>query len=179
MVGDTTRADQQDQHPIAPAHAEHNGRLARSDDRHDERFQRAHRLRASADFARTRQQGRRLNSPHLTLIYARRSFITPTTPMPTDAPASSAQRMTAEPTRIGFSISKRVGDAVRRNLVKRRLRDHIRRALWKIAPGWDMIIGARAGAAQADSATLGAETLDLLMRARLLLAAQHEESKRS
>jgi len=171
-----THADQQNQHPTARAHAEHNERLERSDGRRDERFQRAHRLRASADFARTRQQGRRLNSAHLTLIYTQRPpNASPTTP-PNDTSASSAQRMTASPTRIGFSISKRVGDAVRRNLVKRRLREHIRRALWKIAPGWDMIIGARAGAAQADSATLGAETRDLLLRARLLVAAQHEES---
>lgn len=114
-----------------------------------------------------------MNSAHLTLIYARRA--------PVVAPSGASGVATADgqtpvaPTRIGFAISKRVGDAVRRNLVKRRLREHIRRALWKIAPGWDMIIGARPGAAQADDATLGAEALDLLARGRLLLSAAHEE----
>ncbi len=143
--------------PASDAAPEHNGSLERTTTRHDERFERRHRLRAAADFARIRQQGRRLNSQHLTLSFARC--------------APSADSSLAAPTRIGFSISKRVGDAVRRNLVKRRLREHLRRALWNIAPGWDMIITARPGAAQADSETLRAETLDLLTRARLLNGA--------
>ncbi len=163
--------------PIAVANTEQNGRLERRENRHAEGFQRAHRLRSSADFARIRQQGRRLNSQHLTLIYARRAPITSNASNASGAPASSLDVSDAAPlpTRIGFAISKRVGDAVRRNLVKRRLREYIRRALFQIAPGWDMIIGARSGAAQADSATLGAETLDLLTRARLLPPRRHEE----
>lgn len=158
--------------PITPAHSEQNGRLARTDDKHDARFQRAHRLRSSADFARTRQQGRRLNSARLTLIYARRAPMAGATEA--SGGVAGGESAAVAPTRIGFAISKRVGDAVRRNLVKRRLREHLRRALWKIAPGWDMIIGARPGAAQADDVALGAEALDLLARARLLIATAHQ-----
>jgi ribonuclease P protein component len=162
--------------PNAPPYPEQDGRLERRDDGHDERFQRAHRLRSSVDFARTRQQGRRLNSAHLTLIYARRTPVLVGASGGADAGTPDVAPL---PTRIGFAISKRVGDAVRRNLVKRRLREHIRRALWKIAPGWDMIIGARPGAAQADSATLGAETRDLLTRGRLMVAPRQQEPYRS
>ncbi len=72
-------------------------------------------------------------------------------------------------TRVGFSVSKRVGSAVQRNLVKRRLREQVRRLLWNVAPAWDMIITAKPGAAEVDYATLGAETLDMLTRARLLM----------
>ncbi len=120
---------------------------------HDERFPRERRLRSAADFAAVRQRGRRVSSAHLTLSYARRSE------------AHEAEAFT----RVGFSVSKRVGSAVQRNLVKRRLREQVRRLLWNVAPAWDMIITAKPGAAEVDYATLGAETLDMLTRARLLM----------
>ena len=72
------------------------------------------------------------------------------------------------PSRVGFSVSKRVGDAVRRNLVKRRLREVIRRRLWNVAPGWDMIVIARPNAATADYEALRDEVDSLLAQARVL-----------
>lgn len=111
------------------------------------------RLRSPRDFQRVRAQGRRVSGALLTLGYA-------------------AQ---AEPdylgyTRIGFSVSRRVGDAVARNRVKRRLREVMRRKLTGIALGYDLVMTARPGAADARMETLEQEARTLLARARLLMA---------
>ncbi len=46
-------------------------------------------------------------------------------------------------TRIGYSVSKRIGTAVSRNLVKRRLKNII--GDFKLKPGWDIVVVARVG----------------------------------
>lgn len=50
--------------------------------------------------------------------------------------------------RYGLSVSRRVGKAVTRNRVKRRLREIIRTTALK--PGWDIVIIARNPAAEAN-----------------------------
>ncbi|HEX8728535.1 MAG TPA: ribonuclease P protein component [Ktedonobacterales bacterium] len=124
-----------------------------------ERFRRESRLRSSQDFQRVRRKGRRQQGQWLTLTYARR--------LASVAPTTSAD---AAPlvSRIGIAVNKRVGNAVTRNRIKRRLREAVRRRLWKTQPGWDMIVIARPEAASADYATLAGELQDLLTRARLL-----------
>ena len=64
-------------------------------------------------------------------------------------------------------MSKRVGDAVTRNRVKRRLREAVRRTLADLPPGWDIVLVARSAAATADYTTLDATVRELLARARL------------
>ena len=54
--------------------------------------------------------------------------------------------------RYGFTVSRRVGKAVVRNRVKRRLREIVRQA--RLKPGWDFIIIARVPAAEAEFAEL-------------------------
>jgi ribonuclease P protein component len=71
-------------------------------------------------------------------------------------------------TRYAFAISKRVGIAVTRNRVKRRLREILR--LSGLAEGFDIVIVARPAAAEADFQSLKAELLTLLKRAKLLKA---------
>jgi len=70
--------------------------------------------------------------------------------------------------RYGFSVGRRVGKAVTRNRVKRRLREVMRRKT--LAPGWDIVFIARASAAESGFATIQRSIDNLLARAGLLAA---------
>lgn len=72
------------------------------------------------------------------------------------------------PTRMGVVAGKRVGGAVVRNRVKRRMREALRRELPHIPAGWDLVCGAKPPAAEAPYAALAAELRALLVRAGLL-----------
>ena len=72
----------------------------------------------------------------------------------------------ADFTRYGYSISKRVGNAVVRNLTRRRLRAIMRRTGLK--PGWDIVLIVRPAAAQAHFSELNQAVEGLLRRAKLL-----------
>ncbi len=65
------------------------------------------------------------------------------------------------PTRLGLIVSRRVGNAVLRNRVKRRLREFFRlhRARW--VDGVDIVVRAHPGAAQARYADVRDELLKL------------------
>ena len=67
--------------------------------------------------------------------------------------------------RLGFSVGKKVGGAVIRNLVKRRLREVSRLEQRGLRGDYDMVLLARRAAAQADFATLRRSVLDLWRRA--------------
>jgi ribonuclease P protein component len=68
--------------------------------------------------------------------------------------------------RYGFITSKRLGGAVVRNRVRRRLREAVR-ALDTV-PGWDVVLAARAAAARADFHELKSAIVNLFARAGLL-----------
>ena len=74
--------------------------------------------------------------------------------------------------RCGFSVSRRVGKAVVRNRVKRRLREIVRQM--PLQPGWDIVLVARPAAAEAGYGGLGGTVRGLLLRAGLLVE-EHEE----
>jgi len=67
--------------------------------------------------------------------------------------------------RFGFVVSRRVGKAVVRNRVKRRLREIIRQK--PVLPGWDIIFIARVPAAAAGFVNLNQSVSKLLIRAGL------------
>jgi len=71
--------------------------------------------------------------------------------------------------RFGFVVSKRIGGAVVRNKVKRRLREAVRLA--PVKAGWDAIFIARRGVELADYQQLKQATENLLRRARLIAIA--------
>jgi ribonuclease P protein component len=87
-------------------------------------MQRKHRLRSNADFDRVRQQGRTRAHPLLVLSYVPNSL---------------------EYSRFGFVVGGRLGKAVTRNRIKRRMREAVRIRLQKreIARGWDIVFVAR------------------------------------
>jgi ribonuclease P protein component len=72
----------------------------------------------------------------------------------------------SELTRYAFAISKRVGKAVVRNRVRRRLREVLR--LTPVREGFDVVVTVRPDAATASFWDLKAELTMLLKRARLL-----------
>ena len=113
-------------------------------------IKRRHRVRSSKRFAEIRQQGRSAAN-ELLVMYA----------LPNDLEFS----------RFGFSVSGRIGNAVIRNRVKRRLREAVRLQMDQIATGWDMIWIARRPISKANYHELFDASARLLRRARLLAAA--------
>ena len=64
--------------------------------------------------------------------------------------------------RFGWSIKRALGSAVRRNRIRRRLREVVRLHRQEIAPGWDLVIHPRSSAAIAKFSSLEAELMRLL-----------------
>lgn len=69
-------------------------------------------------------------------------------------------------TRFGLAVSKRVGNAVVRNKVKRRLRECLNSL--ELEPGFDIVVSARPTAAEADYHSLLTSVANLARRAGVL-----------
>lgn len=65
----------------------------------------------------------------------------------------------SDPAKVGLSVSKRVGTAVVRNRIKRRLREIARAAAPKIPQGVHIVIGCKASARDATFQQLQADVL--------------------
>jgi ribonuclease P protein component len=76
-------------------------------------------------------------------------------------------------TRMAVSASKRVGNAVVRNRVRRRIKEAFR--FLPVSEGFDVVIVPRPEAAQAGFAALQSELALLLKRARLLVEGGPKE----
>lgn len=126
----------------------------------------AYRLRLTADVIRVRQYGRHWRHPLMTLII----YSHPSGEADSDNAKTAEQAMQS---RFGFVAGRHVGSAVRRNRVKRRLREIIRSRLEQIEPGWDFLVVARQPAAEATFAELESAMVQLLQRAGVL-AVRHE-----
>ena len=72
------------------------------------------------------------------------------------------RRNDLEQTRYGLSTGRRIGGAVERNRVRRRLREVLRTLGPRTAPGWDILVVARPASGAASFADLAAATERLL-----------------
>lgn len=81
-----------------------------------------YRLRHPQDFARLREQGRSVRHPYIILSM-----------LPNDLPHN----------RYGIITGKRVGNAVKRNRVRRLIRESVRLLHDRLKPGYDVVIIAR------------------------------------
>jgi ribonuclease P protein component len=70
--------------------------------------------------------------------------------------------------RVGIVTSKRVGGAVIRNLVRRRLREVFRAMRPRLIPGLWLVVVAKSSAAKATFAVLAEECSQLAQRGRIL-----------
>jgi ribonuclease P protein component len=96
------------------------------------------RLRRREDFQRTLRRGRRARHPLMHLAARRTDLDTP---------------------RVGYAISKRVGTAVVRNKIRRRLRMIVRHIPWQ--PGVDAVFLVQPASASASYQDLESATHDL------------------
>jgi ribonuclease P protein component len=73
-----------------------------------------------------------------------------------------------EGVRLGITVSKKVGGAVVRNRVRRRLREAVRLRLPQWRTGFDLVLVARTAAAEASFEALGTAIDELAKRGRLV-----------
>jgi ribonuclease P protein component len=109
------------------------------------------RLRPGGEFERVRQTGR--SWPHRLLIVIARPRA--------DEPAA--------PTRVAIAAGKRLGKAVVRNRLKRRLREAMRQVYPQLAMGYDVIVIARAPMIEAEVVQIAAALGEVLRRAKIWL----------
>ena len=81
-----------------------------------------------------------------------------------------ARKNRSDCNRVGLTVSKKLGHAVVRNRVRRRLREVYRLNEEKFAPGWDIVVVARSRAVEASFAALTRSYLNLAKKAGILAA---------
>ena len=75
------------------------------------------------------------------------------------------ERGDAGPPRIGFTVTRKLGGAVERNRIRRRLKEAVRLALpGKVRPGCDYVFVGRAGAAMRPFKLLMEDIVDAVRR---------------
>jgi ribonuclease P protein component len=91
------------------------------------------RLRRKRQFAQVFAQAKKRHGPHLLFL---------------------SRENGSGHSRLGLTVSRKVGDAVARNRIKRLLREAFRRLKTEIQPSLDVVIIARRGAVALDYATV-------------------------
>lgn len=104
-------------------------------------FDRTRRVRRRGDFLYAQRVGVRVTTPHFILLLAR----SPTT----------------GPSRLGLVVSRKVGNAVVRNRVKRIVRECFRELPGFVPDGLDLVVIPRAGAAELSPSQIAAEWADV------------------
>ena len=103
------------------------------------------RLLRRSDFQRVYDSGRRIGSPFFTAF---------------------ALRNSGEASRVGFTTPRALGKAVRRNRIRRRLREAVRRHIAEMGGGWDLVFNPRAASEGATFPELEAAVVKLFVDLR-------------
>ena len=115
-------------------------------------------LRARSDFLRAQKHGKRFRQRHLLLLVVSTSE--------------------SEGSRLGLTVSRKVGNAVVRNRVRRRLREIVRtHPELLLSDGWDHVVIAHPESARAEFTTLREELTCLLERARAWASSKPASSR--
>ena len=120
-------------------------------------LQHKYRLRRSSDLERVRQEGDVWRHPFIVFL--------------------ACKNEQDDESRFAFVASRRVGNAVQRNRVRRLMREAIRQHLDEICPEWDCILIARPQILQATFAEVETAVLQLLRRAKLLRVIKRTEDQ--
>lgn len=111
-----------------------------------QRFLPAHRLRTASDYTRTWRQGRRYHTAHLVVVAA----------------------IGVSGVRLGITVSRKVGNAVERNLVKRWIREYFRRRRGDFIAPLDLSVVTKPGAAALSHEQLVNQLQEAVRRLHLL-----------
>ena len=85
-----------------------------------------------------------------------------------------ARKNRTDTNRVGITVSKKLGHAVVRNRVRRRLREIYRLNENRFQPGWDIVVVARTKAVSADFGKLTEAYLHLAEKAGILKEVKGE-----
>jgi len=103
----------------------------------DHRFPKSRRLRKRAEFQRVYEEGAKVHGACF-VVFCRRSG-------------------GDEPSRVGFTLPRRLGNAVVRNRARRRLRELLRLRWQELPDGYELVFHVRLAIVEADQRTLEAE----------------------
>lgn len=104
------------------------------------------RLTKNLEFIHVYKTGRRLSSPFFTMYIKKNDF---------------------NFSRLGVSVSKKVGKSVVRNKIKRRIKEIIRTNYDNIKKGYDIVFSVKPLSAQLDFKTMEKELKGLMKRGRI------------
>lgn len=121
------------------------------------RFPRWRRIRKRREFLLVQSQGRRVAARNFLFFFRARLG-------PQDLSMRSGTSNVALPTRFGITVTRKVGNAVMRNRIKRVVREGCRQLAPSLPAGLDLVIVAKSSATACGLLQVRAELGDLLGR---------------
>ncbi|MDI6642215.1 MAG: ribonuclease P protein component [Elusimicrobiota bacterium] len=115
-------------------------------------FKKSERLHTTREFNNVFKYGKKYSSPALTVFVCKQS---------TDFSS-------AEITRLGLAVSRKLGKAVKRNKLKRRLREIFRLNKHLLKPAYDIVIVPKQNSVELDFHTLEETLLSIWKKAGIL-----------